>query len=312
VAAPESTPTPGDSNDELLHRLLLVRCLRIDRITVAATAFVAGALGQRYVEAVHANFADLGARANAFTPVILVEPKVTEQKQQKLKELILEAATVRQASVSSTQLGGFASWAGASKALFRAIAGGGWVLLESGHHAVDDLSRLADWWVKAGAEAMHPSFRLWIITEATPSFPTSLLHLSLRFHHAPLSAVGVRADLKAAYEVIDQEMLDAFAHKQWKQVILLTVGSNSRSHLPCMAAGRPKPASSSVAWGTSLPHHALERPSFAGNQASGTLPSLTGAGPLFLDATGGLHARPAAQCTRRTTPPSDHGTCRPH
>ena len=55
-----------------LQRLLLVRCLRPDRVIFAATAFVANALGRKYVEPPVLDLAEVHRDSSAVSPLIFV------------------------------------------------------------------------------------------------------------------------------------------------------------------------------------------------------------------------------------------------
>ena len=57
------------------------------------------------------------------------------------------------------------------------------------------------------AETLHDSFRLWVTAEPHPAFPIGLLQASIKVtNEAP---VGIKAGLRASYQWVTQETLDA-------------------------------------------------------------------------------------------------------
>ena len=50
----------------------VLRCLRVDRVTVAAAQFVAGNLGDRFVRPPVLDYKDLLQRSNPTTPIVFV------------------------------------------------------------------------------------------------------------------------------------------------------------------------------------------------------------------------------------------------
>ena len=61
--------------------------------------------------------------------------------------------------------------------------------------------------VKGGEEAFHENFRLWITAEPHPAFPIGLLQMGIKItNEAP---VGMKAGLRASYQWVNQDMLDA-------------------------------------------------------------------------------------------------------
>lgn len=73
-AEPEGAELPGEWESRCgeLQRLLLVRCLRPDRLQAAAAAFVAGALGRRFVEPPPLDVAEALAGSSPSAPLIFV------------------------------------------------------------------------------------------------------------------------------------------------------------------------------------------------------------------------------------------------
>ncbi len=59
----------------------------------------------------------------------------------------------------------------------------------------------------AKAENIHEDFRLWITAEPHPLFPIGLLQMGIKItNEAP---VGIKAGLRASFQWVSQDMLDA-------------------------------------------------------------------------------------------------------
>lgn len=73
-AAPETAELPGEweSRCSDLQRMVLVRCLRPDRVLFAATAFVANNLGRKYVEPPVLDLGEVFRDSTPASPLIFV------------------------------------------------------------------------------------------------------------------------------------------------------------------------------------------------------------------------------------------------
>lgn len=71
---PESAPLPGDYSSSLsrFEVLLLLRCLRVDRVVVAITHFVVATLGDRYVTPPVLDYQAIFRQSSPTTPVVFV------------------------------------------------------------------------------------------------------------------------------------------------------------------------------------------------------------------------------------------------
>lgn len=57
------------------------------------------------------------------------------------------------------------------------------------------------------ADSLHENFRLWVTAEPHPAFPIGLLQMSIKItNEAP---VGIKAGLRASFQWVTQDMLDA-------------------------------------------------------------------------------------------------------
>lgn len=72
--APESAPLPNGYSSRLsqFEVLLLLRCLRVDRVTVAITNFVISMLGERYVTPPVLDYGTIYRQSSETTPVVFV------------------------------------------------------------------------------------------------------------------------------------------------------------------------------------------------------------------------------------------------
>lgn len=74
LEAPESAPLPGSYSSQLsqFEVLLLLRCLRVDRVVVGITHFVIATLGDRYVTPPVLDYHVIFRQSSPTTPVVFV------------------------------------------------------------------------------------------------------------------------------------------------------------------------------------------------------------------------------------------------
>jgi hypothetical protein len=74
LEAPESAPLPGDFSSRLsqFEVLLLLRCLRVDRVVVGITHFVIETLGSQYVTPPMLDYHAIFRQSSPTTPVVFV------------------------------------------------------------------------------------------------------------------------------------------------------------------------------------------------------------------------------------------------
>lgn len=100
----------------------------------------------------------------------------------------------------------------ARRILSTMLQSGGWVLLQNCHLGLPFMNEINQ--ILGSVAQIHESFRLWITTEATSSFPTELLHVSLKFTcEAPQ---GLRAGLQRTFQIITQDTLEVSPRPQYK------------------------------------------------------------------------------------------------
>ena len=74
LESPESSPLPSDFSNQLsrFEVLLLLRCLRVDRVVVGITHFVIATLGDRYVTPPVLDYKAIFRQSSPTTPVVFI------------------------------------------------------------------------------------------------------------------------------------------------------------------------------------------------------------------------------------------------
>eukprot|EP00217_Crustomastix_stigmatica_P013603 CAMPEP_0183798542 /NCGR_PEP_ID=MMETSP0803_2-20130417/19119_1 /TAXON_ID=195967 /ORGANISM="Crustomastix stigmata, Strain CCMP3273" /LENGTH=4519 /DNA_ID=CAMNT_0026043227 /DNA_START=42 /DNA_END=13598 /DNA_ORIENTATION=- len=213
LEAPEEGRIPDyEEKATKFERLCIVKALREDRALIAAAAYIADALGQRFVEAVPLNMESTWEESTTKIPLIcLLSPGADPTK------LIDDLAKKKKIKVNSVSMG-----QGQEKPANRHFAvstvEGQWVLLQNTHLGLNYLTDVEARIVKESDE-WHDDFRLWITAEPHPQFPIGLLQMSIKItNEAP---VGMRAGLRNSYAWVSQDMLDAVGRQEWRQLLFV-------------------------------------------------------------------------------------------
>ena len=106
----------------------------------------------------------------------------------------------------------------ARKYMATASQEGQWVLLQNTHLGLSYLTEVEAYLTKE-ADAIHEDFRLWITAEPHPAFPIGLLQMGIKItNEAP---VGIKAGLRASFQWVSQDMLDAVSRFEWRQLLFI-------------------------------------------------------------------------------------------
>ncbi|CAK0759668.1 Dynein gamma chain, flagellar outer arm [Coccomyxa viridis] len=210
--APERAPVPAiEDHLSKFQRMCVVRAWREDRTLVAAADCIADALGQRYVESVPLSMEKTWVESSPKVPIIcLLSPGSDPTK---LIEDLAKRKKVKTLGVSMGQ----GQEIIARNYLAAATTDGQWLLLQNTHLGLAYLSELEGALHKL--DTVHESFRLWVTAEPHPAFPIGLLQMGIKVtNEAP---VGMKAGLRASYQWITQDMLDAVNRSEWRQLLYL-------------------------------------------------------------------------------------------
>jgi len=195
---PEVMEYPGgwDSKLNELQKMLLLRSLRLDRVTLAMTSFVSNSMGTRFVEPPEFKLEEVYAKSKPKQPLLFIlSPGVDPTGQvgglAKSKGLTLATCSLGQGQESI-----------ATAYIDNALTVGSWVFLANCHLMIrwlPLLSKLIDERIIEGNP--HSLFRLWLSSNATPKFPIDILQRSMKITTEPPS--GLRSNMLRLYFLLD-------------------------------------------------------------------------------------------------------------
>ena len=188
------------------QHLLLLRCLRPDRVVFAARQFISTHLGPQFVESPSVDLAAVSGQMSASTPLIFIlSPGVDPTSQ------IQALAAAQERTLHVLPLGQGQS-AVAMRLMQSAMAAGHWLYLANLHLSIRWLSEL-DKLVESLSRvtpAPHTGFRLFLSSNPDPLFPITLLQSSIKITTEPPK--GLRANLLRVLSTVTEAQFHR-AHK---------------------------------------------------------------------------------------------------
>jgi dynein heavy chain len=219
---PEMTPLPGNYKDECgkFERLLLLRCLRPDRLTVALQMFVAESMGKQFTPAGEPNFnmAATYAETTASTPILFVlfpgvDPTPWVETLGHKFDVSLERGNFVNISMGQGQE------KPAEELLHSFSQKGSWIMLQNVHLMQSWLPRL-ERTLETCSEKADPAFRCFISAEPPPMshvqiIPQSLLQSCIKV--ANQAPADLKSNLRRAWANFDaQTISDCTRPKDFK------------------------------------------------------------------------------------------------
>ena len=199
------------------QKLLIMRCLRPDKITAAVQDFVAANLGSRFIEPQSSDLASLFKESSALIPLIFVLSPGADPASSLYKFAEEMKFTKRLSSVSLGQGQG----PKAEVLIKEGIEKGMWVLLQNCHLAPSWMNSLDKIISSLSPDRVHRDFRLWLTSMPTPKFPVSILQNGAKTTIEPPQ--GIKANLMRLYGTFDDEFLNnsCFSKpREWKKLLL--------------------------------------------------------------------------------------------
>merc|ERR1719230_2432811 len=170
-----------------MQRMIIVRCLRPDRIVFAATAFLINNLGARFTEPPVLDLNSVLADSAPTSPLIFVlSPGVDPTNQ------LLQLSEQKGVTFTTIALGQGQS-PHAIRLIEQGIKEGHWVLLANCHLMMSWLNELDKIIEGLPTRSPHNSFRLWLSSSPHPQFPIGILQRGIKMTTEPPK--GLKANM---------------------------------------------------------------------------------------------------------------------
>ncbi|CAH8652543.1 unnamed protein product [Schistosoma rodhaini] len=207
-------PEPWQTNLDNFQRILILRCLRTDKLTNAMQDFVSQHLGQKFVEPQTANLHQVFKDSSPSTPLIFVLSQGTDPASDLYK--FADEMSFGGKKLSAISLGQ-GQGPRAEELMRTAMERGVWVFFQNCHLApswMPTLERLVE---QIDKDKVHRDFRLWLTSMPSPDFPVYILQNGSKMTVEPPK--GLKANLLRTYQSINDAYLanvpaknDVFRH----------------------------------------------------------------------------------------------------
>lgn len=198
---PEEALIPGEwhnkTAESYLQRMILVRCLRPDRIVFMVYQFITDNLGKQYVEPPPFNLRDTFDESTNTIPLVFVlSPGVDPTTQ-------LEALAIREGRNLRSLALGQGQDEPAKRQIQESAQLGGWVFLANCHLMVSWLPELEKIIDDLPDSRPHENFRLWLSSIPTPQFPIGILQKAVKMTTEP--PTGMKSNMLRLYNYFTDE-----------------------------------------------------------------------------------------------------------
>ncbi|NXE09964.1 DYH1 protein, partial [Lophotis ruficrista] len=202
---PHRQPLPGkwEAKLDAFQKLLVLRCLRGDKITNAMQDFVALHLDQRFIEPQTTDLSVVFRESTATTPLVFVLSPGTDPA----ADLYKFAEEMKFSQKLSAISLGQGQGPRAEAMIHSAMEQGNWVFFQNCHLApswMPSLERLVE---GIDPSKVHQDFRLWLTSLPSSHFPVSILQKGSKMTIEPPH--GVKANLLKSYISFSDDFLNS-------------------------------------------------------------------------------------------------------
>ncbi|CAG9466170.1 unnamed protein product [Pedinophyceae sp. YPF-701] len=189
---PEKSDFPGEYNSSFstFQKIILLRCLRPDKVVPAVRAFVAATMGQRFIEPPPFDLEGSYRESSCVVPLLFVLSPGSDPT----AALLSFADGMGYGSKIGVISMGQGQGPKAAKLIEEGRKAGSWVLLQNCHLAASWMPELERIVEGITTENTDSNFRLWLTSMPSPAFPVSMLQNGVKMTNEP--PAGLRANMR--------------------------------------------------------------------------------------------------------------------
>eukprot|EP00955_Chlamydomonas_euryale_P094425 364857-Chlamydomonas_euryale.AAC.10 len=215
LESPEEAGLPMGYAEALseFEKLLVLRCLRMDRVTVGITRFVISVMSEKYVQPPVLDYGMIYRQSRETTPVVFVLSPGADPAFDVFK--LGEEMGFKPGAKLKYMALGQGMGPKAVEFIETGVQRGLWIMLQNCH--------LLPRWLKTLEKTLerihkpHPDFRLWLTTEPTDQFPLGVLQHSLKVVTEPPN--GLKLNMRQSYSKISEDALDECPHAAFRPLV---------------------------------------------------------------------------------------------
>jgi MoxR-like ATPase len=198
------------------QQLLILRCLRPDRVYNAVQRFIVEQMGESFVTPPTLFLSNIFKQSSPTSPVVFILSPGADPRND-LEELAKQHNMFPQ-FFKPLALGQGQSKE-AEKLVINGYSRGHWVLLQNCHLLTSWLKTLEKLLLAlpATGKMPHKDFRLWLTTDPTPEFPLGILQRALKVVTEPPDKL--KQNMKATYSKLREADLEECAHTAYRPLV---------------------------------------------------------------------------------------------